>query len=135
VVVIFSSGGFGMLQVITGYVACQRILFASHSSSPRRCLSRYTVSTAQYTAETFWHYCVVLGIHDVASAIQAMILGRFCIALELAKNLLFVQVVKWILFAVLGILRYLAFVTATAFVLRKVCGSFFLSLLEAQDQR
>jgi hypothetical protein len=70
-----------------------------------------------------------------------MIFGPFCIAFALAKNSLFVttslfQVVKLILFAVLGEIWgdfRMAFGTATAVVLRTVCGSFFPSLLETQD--
>jgi hypothetical protein len=133
VLCIFFFGGFGMLQLATGYVS-------SHPFD-RCCQAAATLFVslyiAQYMSETIWHYCVAW-IHLVASTVQSCILGPICFAFEVITNALFAvlkgifKIVKSILLAVLGAF-YMALRNATTVVLCAVFGSFFPSLREAQD--
>jgi hypothetical protein len=130
---LFFFGLFGMIQVATGCVAPNPLCLALHYLVTLI----VSLSVAQYMAETIWNWCAVV-IHAVASTVQSVIFGPICFAFEVATNALF-AVLKGIFKIVKSILLelfrafFMAFRTATIFVLRALFGFFFPSLREAQD--
>jgi hypothetical protein len=72
---VFFCGGLGMIQVATGYVAGDPLRFCCQAAVTML----VSLSIAQYTTKTIWHYCVV-GIDALASTMQVIILGPFSIA-------------------------------------------------------